>query len=296
MQTRQVDLAGELARRPVVLDGGLASELERRGHDLSSALWSARLLQDDQAAITDVHAAFVAAGAEVVTTASYQVSVEAFGADTDSLLRRSVALTRAAGPRWVAASVGPYGAMLADGSEYRGDYRLSVVQLREWHRRRLAILADAGADVLAVETVPCLPEVEALCAELEQLGAPAWLSVTCSGDVLRSGEPASDAFAMARDCASVIAVGVNCTAPRDAVGLVRVASEVSGKPAVAYPNSGEVWDAQSRTWTGARGFAAADVTAWLTGGARLVGGCCRVSPEDIAEIADIVHTGPAARS
>jgi homocysteine S-methyltransferase len=277
-----VDLSVELDRRAVYLDGGLATELERRGHDLSSALWSARLLRDDPAAIVDVHRAFVDAGAEVVTSASYQASFEALGSDTERLLRRSVSLAREAGPTWVAASVGPYGAMLADGSEYRGDYGLSVAELRHWHRRRLDILVDSGADVLAVETIPCLAEVEALCAELAALQAPAWLSVTCTGTTTRAGEPATEAFAMAGECAPVIAVGVNCTAPGDVAELVRAAATASGKPVVAYPNSGEAWDADRREWTGRRGFDAADVAEWIRDGARLVGGCCRIRPEDIA--------------
>jgi homocysteine S-methyltransferase len=280
-----VNLAEELAQRVVVLDGGLATELERRGHDLSSALWSARLLRDDPAAIVEVHRAFVASGAEVVTSASYQASFDGLGDDAEGLLRRSVELARDADARWVAASVGPYGAVLADGSEYRGDYGLSVSQLREWHRRRLHVLADAGADVLALETIPCLAEVEALCAELDGLGCQAWLSISCDGASTRAGEPAGEAFAMARDCAAVIAVGVNCTAPADVAALVGSAGSVSGKPVVAYPNSGEEWDATRRAWAGPRGFAVADVATWLDRGARLVGGCCRMHPEDIAAIA-----------
>lgn len=279
-------LEEELARRVLVLDGGLATELERRGHDLSSAMWSARLLRDDPAAIVDVHRAFVAAGSDVVTSASYQASFEAFGDDTERLLRRSVELARDAGARFIAASVGPYGAMLADGSEYRGDYGLTVKQLRAWHRRRLDVLADSGADVLAVETIPCLAEVEALCAELD---FPAWLSITCAGVSTRAGEPARKAFAMARDCPAVIAVGVNCTAPGDITALVQLAANVTGKPVVAYPNSGEGWDAERRAWIGHRGFAADQVTSWVDGGARLVGGCCRVHPEDITLMSQVIQ-------
>jgi homocysteine S-methyltransferase len=172
--------------------------------------------------------------------------------------------------------------MLADGSEYRGDYGLSVAQLRGWHRRRLDVLAGADADVLAVETIPCLAEVEALCAELTALGMPAWMSITCAGTTTRAGEPATEAFAMAGECAPVIAVGVNCTAPDDVAELVREAATTTGKPVAAYPNSGETWDAVRREWTGTRGFVAADVAGWVGGGARLIGGCCRVRPEDIA--------------
>jgi len=286
-----VDLATELAHRVVVLDGGLATELERRGHDLSSRLWSARLLRDDPEAIVGVHRAYARAGAEVVTSASYQASFEELGADAEVLMRRSVALAGEAGATWVAASVGPYGAMLADGSEYRGDYAMTVAQLRAWHRPRLEVLASAGADVLAVETIPCLAEAEAVCAELDELDVPAWLSITCSGTATRAGEPAADAFAMARDCAAVIAVGVNCTAPADAHDLVALAAQISAKPVVAYPNSGETWDAVAREWTGARALTPDAVSDWIGVGARLVGGCCRVRPEDIEEIAAIVDHG-----
>jgi homocysteine S-methyltransferase len=277
-------LADELARRVVVLDGGLATELERRGADLSDALWSARLLRDDPAALVAAHRAFIEAGAEVVTTASYQASYGAFGADTDVLLRRSVELARESGAPFVAASVGPYGAMLADGSEYRGDYGLSVAELRAWHRPRLAALAAADPDVLAVETIPCLAEVEALCAELADLDFPAWLSITCDGTRTRAGEPVEQAFAMVRNCPAVVAAGANCTAPDDIAALVPLARRVSGKPVIVYPNSGEGWDAVARRWTGTSGFAPDAVRGWIGDGARLVGGCCRVRPEDVTAI------------
>src|SRR5664279_6255231 len=159
-------LVDAVRERVVVLDGGLATELERRGNDLSSALWSARLLRDQPDEIVAAHRAFADSGAEVATTASYQASFDGLGEDAEVLMRRSVDLARRGSDGWVAASVGPYGATLADGSEYRGDYGLTVAQLRRWHRPRLAVLADAGADVLAVETIPCLAEVAALLAEL----------------------------------------------------------------------------------------------------------------------------------
>jgi homocysteine S-methyltransferase len=282
-----VDIAAELARRVVLLDGGLATELEKRGADLSSDLWSARLLRDDPGEIVDAHRAFVEAGAEVVTSASYQASFEGLGDDAELLMRLSVRLAREAAPRWVAASVGPYGAVSADGSEYRGDYGLSVTELRLWHRRRLAVLADAGADVLAVETIPCLAEVEAVCSELAPLDVPAWVSITCAGVATRAGESAAEAFAIAAECPAVIAVGVNCTDPADAAALVPLAARV-GKPVVVYPNSGELWDAKERRWVGKRQFSPSALQEWVDAGARLVGGCCRVRPDDIAAISALV--------
>jgi homocysteine S-methyltransferase len=297
-------LAAALASEPVVLDGGLATELERRGQDLSGALWSARVLREDPGEVVAAHRAFVEAGARVVTTASYQASFEglaAAGVDADgaqALLQRSVDLAREAAddvPVWVAASVGPYGAARADGSEYTGAYadELGVQALRQFHRRRLQVLADAGADVLALETVPCLVEAEALVEEAETVGVPAWLSITTvttpDGRVLtRRGEPAEVAFALARDNSAVIAVGVNCTDPTGVPPAVRLAARVSGKPVVVYPNSGERWDARARTWTGPARFDPMDVEGWVSGGARLVGGCCRVTPDAIASLAAVL--------
>jgi len=287
--------ADALRTRTVVIDGGLATELERRGHDLTSALWSARLLMDDPDAIRDVHRAYFDGGAEVATAASYQASFEGFdrvGADGALLMRRSVALARQArdehGGGWVAASVGPYGAVLADGSEYHGDYGLSVAQLRAFHRPRLEELAAAEPDLLAVETIPCLAEVEALLAELERIDVPAWFSVTATDTETRAGEPVAEAFVMATDGPSVVAVGVNCVAPGDVAELARIAAGVGGKPVIAYPNSGETWDASSRSWTGQSRFHTTDVLEWLSVGVRAVGGCCRVGPSGIAGLAELV--------
>jgi homocysteine S-methyltransferase len=295
-----------ITERVVVLDGGLATQLEAQGADLGGPLWSARLIQDDPGQIVEAHRRFYEAGAEVVITASYQASFDGLAAvgvdagDAARLLRRSVELAREAasaadgdgdGERWVAASIGPYGAALADGSEYHGRYGLSVDALRAWHRPRLAVLAGAGADVLALETIPCLAEAEALLAEVAGTGAACWLSLSCADGRTRAGEDPGEAFAMARDVAEVIAVGVNCTDPTEIAGLVERAATVSGKPAVAYPNSGEGWDAQRRQWTGAATFAPERVAGWVDAGARLVGGCCRVSPDEIVELRVRVQQG-----
>jgi homocysteine S-methyltransferase len=286
------------AAGPMVLDGGLATRLEARGNDLSSHLWSARLLLDDPGEVREVHREFLGAGAEIITTASYQVSYDGLAAvglgtaDTDGLLRNSVATAREAvesthrqQPCWVAASVGPYGAALADGSEYRGDYGLSVDQLRAWHRRRLRTLIEAEPDVLALETIPCLAEAEALLAEVQGSGMPCWLSLTNVADRTRLGEPLAKAFGMAADVPEVIAVGVNCCAAAGLASTARLAVSESGKPAVVYPNSGEGWDASARAWDGQRDLDPAEAPAWVAAGARIVGGCCRVAPDDIAAIA-----------
>ena len=325
-------LAHALAAGPVVLDGGMATHLEARGHDLSSHLWSARLVLDDPDAVVAAHRDFFAAGAQVATTVSYQASFEGLarlGLDREAAIRVLTASVRLAtrardepapdgpaagdrrdrageepgepdpgdpghvGPRWIAASVGPYGAVLADGSEYRGDYGLSVRQLVEWHRPRFEVLAQAGADVLALETIPCLAEVEALLTVVDGTGVACWLSLTSDRDRTRRGEPLAEAFDMADDVDEVVAVGVNCCAPADVEIGLELATDVTDKPLVAYPNSGEAWDAVRRRWVGTgvppgrTGTFDPDlVTGWLAAGARLVGGCCRVGPDQIAMLAD----------
>ncbi|MFE1509988.1 homocysteine S-methyltransferase [Streptomyces sp. NPDC058726] len=291
-------LAEALADGTVVLDGGLSNQLASAGHDLSDELWSARLLAEDPEAVTAAHLAYFDAGADVAITASYQATFEGFarrGTGQDeaaALLALSVECARTAArrsrtsrPLWVAASVGPYGAMLADGSEYRGRYGLSVTELERFHRPRMEVLAAAAPDVLALETVPDTDEAEALLRALRGLGIPAWLSYSAAGDRTRAGQPLEDAFAPAARADEVIAVGVNCCTPEDADHAVALAARVTGKPVVVYPNSGEEWDARARAWTGSPTFTASRVTGWRESGARLIGGCCRVGPETISSIA-----------
>ncbi len=282
----------------LISDGGLATELETRGHDLSDALWSARLLVDEPAAIEAVHAAYFHAGADIATTATYQASFEGFAArgltrtESVRLWQRGVALASAARDacagdgrrRWVAASVGPYGAARADGSEYRGRYGRTVAELRAWHRPRMEVLAEAGADLLAVETVPDIDEAEALVDLVNELRVPAWLSYTIDGARTRAGQPLADAFAMAADSASIVAIGVNCCSPADVAAAVDLAAR-TGKPVVAYPNSGEGWDAARHRWTGPTQFTPGQAREWYARGARIIGGCCRVGPAHIAHLA-----------
>ncbi|MEU2337052.1 homocysteine S-methyltransferase [Streptomyces sp. NPDC006654] len=298
-----------LATGPLVLDGGMSNELEAQGHDLSGTLWSARLLRDDPDAIAAVHRAYFAAGAHVAITAGYQATYDGFArlgisrAETTALLKRSVSLAREAAEateateaalgetpqkRWVAASVGPYGAMLADGSEYRGDYGLSVAELTRFHRPRLEALAEAAPDVFAVETIPDLREAEAVLIALDGLGIPAWLSYSVRGTTTSAGQPLTEAFALARSSDAVVATGVNCAPAADATAALAL---VTGVPGVVYPNGGGVWDATTRSWLGAQDEIADLAPAWLRAGASLVGGCCRVGPAEIAELA--ARLGPS---
>ncbi|MFJ6138997.1 homocysteine S-methyltransferase [Kitasatospora sp. NPDC092286] len=298
--------AAALAAGPLVLDGGLSNQLAAAGHDLSDGLWSARLLADAPEALVAAHRAYFAAGAQVAITASYQASFEGFArrgvgrAEAGRLLARGVELARAAAaeesagdrPRWVAASVGPYGAVPADGSEYRGRYGLSQDELEAFHRPRLEALVAAGPDVLALETVPDADEARALLRAVRGLGVPAWLSYSVVGGRTRAGQPLAEAFALAAEADEVVAVGVNCCTPQDADRAVALAARVTGKPVVVYPNSGESWDAGAREWRGEPTFRATGaaggrgrVARWLADGARLMGGCCRVGPDGIAALA-----------
>ncbi|MET9230184.1 homocysteine S-methyltransferase [Lentzea sp. NPDC003310] len=291
-----MELAEALARGVVVLDGGMSTALEQAGHDLSDDLWSARLLLTDPDAVRAAHLAYYRAGAAVAITASYQASFAGFARrgiaedETTRLLRSSVALARSAasevdGHRWVAASVGPYGAVLADGSEYRGRYGLTRQELVGFHRRRLEVLCSAEPDVLAVETVPDVDEAEAVLDVVRGGGVPMWLSYSVRGGRTCAGQPLEEAFAVVSGVDEVIAVGVNCCAPEDVAEAVDVARRVTGLPVVVYPNSGESWDARGRSWTGdGTGFAEA-AGEWADAGARLVGGCCRTGTETIAVLA-----------
>ena len=279
--------AAMLERGPVVLDGGLATELERLGHDLGGPLWSARLLRDRPEDIEAVHRAYFEAGAGVAIGASYQATYEGFAAagigaaETTRLLRLSVELARrardAARPDGlVAASVGPYAVVLADRSEYTGDYGdVSGERIAAVHRPRIAALLDAGPDVLALETIPSIREVGALARLLDEFpGAEAWMTFCCrDGARLSDGTPVEEAVRIATDGGRIAAVGVNCTAPEHVDSLLERIRACTDLPPVVYPNRG------------ASGFPAAAVAGWRARGARAIGGCCGVGPDAIAAIA-----------
>lgn len=289
-----------------ILDGGLATELERRGHDVSTRLWSANLLRTAPDAIEQLHYDYFAAGAQVAITASYQASYEGFasiGLDADAttaLLRRSVELAQSARaryrrdhpaddrPLWVAASVGPYGAISHDGAEYRGDYGLAVPQLVEFHAPRFGVLASSGADILACETIPVLDEARALVTLLERHSDTcAWMSFTSADGIHTShGEPLVECARLLARVPSVIAIGVNCVRPDIVSDAIRELRAGAGKAIVVYPNSGEQWDGQTHRWQGSwdNHSLAAHAPAWISAGARMVGGCCRIGPREIATL------------
>ena len=303
------------ARSSIVLDGGLATELMAQGHDLSDQLWSARLLATDPDAIEAAHLAYYRAGAQVAITASYQASVEGFEAagfdraEALALMRRSVTLADRARATvraemdghddrrrlLVAGSVGPYGAYLADGSEYRGDYTIAADALRDFHRPRMEALVEAGADLLAIETIPTVREAEVIVGLLDEIDATAWLSYSCrDAEHTSAGEPIEAAVALG-DHPRVVAVGVNCTAPRFLPGLLARAHAATAMPLIAYPNGGDRWDASARTWVADDGgaFDPALVAAWHDLGATWLGGCCGTLPVDIHALATAVAASEA---
>lgn len=286
--------------RPWIIDGGLATALEQRGHTLHPRLWSAGVFLADPAAVEALHREYLDAGAEILISASYQMSFAGLGReglDRDAAveaMRATVRVARAAVERsgrtaMVAASVGPYGATLADGSEYRGDYGLGVDDLVEFHRERFDVLRGAGADLLAIETIPSLAEVEALARLLApHRTARAWFAFSCrDGTHLCDGRPVAEAARLLADCSQAVAVGVNCTAPRHVAPLLDEIRRASGKPLVAYPNAGERWDAAAHRWRGeiSGDDFVAQARTWAARGAWAVGGCCRVGPATIRKLA-----------
>ena len=296
-------LALDAMAGPVVLDGGLSTALEQQGADLGGALWTARLLGEEPERIAEVHRAYFLAGAQVATTASYQASVEgmvAAGYDAHEA-RRLIALsvTLAKDVRdelednhpglLVAASVGPYGAFLADGSEYTGNYGVPRARLRDFHAPRLELLAEARPDLLAVETIPDTDEAEVLVELLDDIELPAWLCYSVKGSTTRAGQPLTEAYALLKDSRSVIAAGVNCSEQSDVLGAVRTAVTATGLPAVAYPNRGGSWDSDAKQWAYGAALDPELVEDWIAAGARFVGGCCGTGPSDIAALAERVE-------
>jgi homocysteine S-methyltransferase len=291
------------ARSVVILDGALATELERHGADLSDPLWSAKCLLEQPDLIRRVHLDYFRAGAQVATTATYQATFEGFArrgidhAGAARLMLEAVSLAREARAEFcadvrsgvslrplIAASVGPYGAMRADGSEYRGDYGLSDRQLAEFHRPRLEVLARSGADVIAFETLPCLQEALVLAELLEEHpDMTAWLCFSCRDGAHNSqGEDIGRCAEALRDCSQITAVGVNCTAPEHLPELLGRMRERTAQPLVAYPNSGQRYDPEAKRWLGRAAHGSTmQAGRWIAAGARLVGGCCRTTPEDI---------------
>ena len=282
-----------------LIDGGLSTAIERMGGDVSGRLWTAGLAVTDPDKLLAAHRSFVEAGAEVIATASYQCDARAFESfgldatrargvlvDMTTLARRATEGT----PTRVAASVGPFGASLADGSEYTGRYGVEWSVVERYHRDKLRILVDSGPDLMAVETIPLAREAQLIADLLVEYGSPsAWFSFG-SADVDRTygGDDLAGAASGVSDYPNLVAVGVNCVAPPVVSGALRTIRQAIGdRPLIAYPNHGRAWNAEARTWTGEDAANSIDELAdeWVTNGARFVGGCCGVGPSEIARLA-----------
>ncbi|MCI1931157.1 MAG: homocysteine S-methyltransferase [Clostridia bacterium] len=297
----------------MVIDGALATQLEAMGCDLNDELWSAKILFENPELIKKVHINYFKAGADCGISASYQATVEGYmkrgfsEKEAEMLIRRSVDTLIDARKQWwqdegkdsgrvyplVAASVGPYGAYLADGSEYRGGYSITDAELKEFHKKRMEILWDEGAEILAVETIPSLREALACAQICEEIGAECWISFSCknSTEICEGTKIAECAKALETfDC--VKAVGLNCTAPHFVEGLIIEIKGVSKKPVIVYPNSGEEYNPVTKTWHGGKGGMTYGMWAekWYKAGATLIGGCCRTTPENIREVYDVINS------
>jgi len=291
----------------VILDGGLATELENRGFDLNHHLWSARLLDSNPEAIADVHRSYLRAGADCLLTASYQGSIPGFQAAgysrnaAISLLKKSVKIACVVRDEWiqkkrsdrippiVAASNGPYGAYLADGSEYHGQYKVSTDELVEFHEERCDILAHTSADMLAWETIPSHLEAEVICKLLTKFPDKHFsISFSCQNEnQIYDGTPIKDVISLFTDNPRVIALGVNCTAPQHILGLMKNIKAIqTNQELIVYPNSGESYEAKTKSWTGeANPIDFAELAEkWFNNGARIIGGCCRTTPDHIRQL------------
>ena len=288
----------------MILDGGLATELERMGHNLDHPLWSARIVSEKPEAIKQVHLSYLKAGADMITTASYQASFPGCMKEglsekaVAALLRKTVEIASLARDEFlesktgdksdplIAASIGPYGAYLANGAEYTGEYNISKEELYDFHIKRWKILAETEVDLMVCETIPSFKEAEVLSGIVEETSnRKAWMSFTSKdGENISDGTPIKKCAQMIASNNQVVAVGINCTPPQYISSLIeKVREGAPNKAIIAYPNSGEVYDAASSSWRGnANKEAFADLAKeWVSKGATIVGGCCRVGPDHI---------------
>ena len=280
-----------------VIDGGLSTELERLGAKIQGELWTGRALLEDPAVVAEAHRAFALAGAEVVISSSYQLSRQGFeeigltAADADEALRQSIRVAKNAvagtGAK-IAASIGPYGAVLHDGSEYRGVYAVGQAELEKFHAERLAVLLEESPDFLAIETIPNVVEAKALAEVLKNVDVPKWFSFTAgSSELLWSGEKVEDAVREIAELPNLVAVGFNCVAPELVAGLAERIKPLIDAEIIAYPNRGGTWDSAAGVWLGnAPRELASWLDEWTAVGVAWVGGCCSTDSRDIASVKD----------
>ncbi|CAA0829168.1 Homocysteine S-methyltransferase 1 [Striga hermonthica] len=305
-----------------IVDGGFATQLEKHGTSINDPLWSALCLIKDPHLINRVHLEYLEAGADVIVTSSYQATIPGFVSrglsteEAESLLTKSVKIaTEARDKFWasvkrrsvgkynralVAASIGSYGAYLADGSEYSGNYgpKVTLEKLKDFHRRRLQVLVKAGPDLLAFETIPNKLEAQA-CVELldeENVEIPSWICFSSvDGENAPSGESFAECLEVINKSSIVRAVGINCAPPHFILSLIHRFKELTSKAIVVYPNSGEIWDGVAKRWLPSKCFDddKFEIFAgkWRDAGAQIIGGCCRTTPSTIQGISEVLKEG-----
>ena len=275
------------------LDGGLSTALENNGNKLTTSLWTGELILVNPSEITKAHLDFINAGADIIITSSYQISYLGCSkrgwseSKTDQALRGSTQLAKDAVLKSgksvkVASSIGPYGAALADGSEYKGNYGVTKSALKDFHARRLEVLISTSPDLLALETMPDTFEVELLLELLSDCPIPYWVSYSCkAGNQTNAGQSFTEAVSLAKDA---MAVGINCTAPELITDLLLSAK--SDKAYVVYPNSGRSWNAKTKEWEGSSeaGFDELLIKSWISAGAQIIGGCCGIGADEILNL------------
>ena len=275
------------------LDGGLSTALENNGNKLTTSLWTGELILAKPSEITKAHLDFIDAGSEIIITSSYQISYLGCSkrgwseSKTDQALRGSTqlakdAVTASGKVIKVAASIGPYGAALADGSEYKGNYGVTKSFLKDFHARRLEVLISTSPDLLALETMPDTFEVEVLLELLSDCPIPYWVSYSCkAGNQTNAGQSFTEAVSLAKNA---MAVGINCTAPELITDLLLSAEGI--KPFVVYPNSGRSWNAKTKEWEGSSqaGFDELLIKSWISAGAQIIGGCCGIGADEILNL------------
>ncbi|KAH6771416.1 Homocysteine S-methyltransferase family protein [Perilla frutescens var. hirtella] len=319
---KAIDVLQELIMKAggcAVVDGGFATQLERHGATINDPLWSALCLIKDPDLIKRVHLEYLEAGADILVTSSYQATLPGFQSrglsmeEAESLLVRSVKIAVEAREKFwssakrrtghnynralVAASIGSYGAYLADGSEYSGNYGPDVTleKLKDFHRRRLQVLVEAGPDLLAFETIPNKLEAQA-CVELldeENISVPSWICFSSvDGENAPSGESFQECLDVINKSSKVSAVGINCAPPHFVLSLIQRFKLSTDKAIVVYPNSGEIWDGVAKRWLPSECFDDDKfelfATRWRDAGAALIGGCCRTTPCTVRAISKVL--------
>jgi len=300
----------EEIKYPLLLDGGLSNQLESQGCNINHSLWTASIIQHEPEAIVEAHLAYLEAGAQCLITSSYQATIPGFIAmgfrknEAIDLIRKTVDLAKEAvvrylknrpekEPIFIAASIGPYGAYLSDGSEYRGNYGVTDELLFDFHREKIKILDSTSADILACETIPSLQEAHVLADILHSITKPAWITFSCRDDeYINDGNPLAKAVTLFKDHPAVFGIGINCTHPDYISSLIRITRQHCGKKKIiVYPNSGEEYDAKNKSWIVNKSLHLNDdlVKEWLHLGANIIGGCCRIGPDDIRGLARLLH-------